>query len=331
MALAFEPFFPDPNSMKSARDWYRDTRNSMGWLASCIIREFKTEWQNIKLNLSWVTNRTLTTDILTVSMTKRCNLNCTYCWDYNQRSKLDELETDEIKKLLASARTAGVRSFNPFGGEPFIRKDAVEIIEYAFSLGFVVTVTTNGTLLTDEKLRKLVEAVPQKGGQLIVLVSLDGAFQAENDFIRDQGSFAKTTRTIRKLNELRLELHRNVGLVVNTVVSRNNFRSMTKQVALVRELGADQVHFITPIVNGGIVAAGMMERDLFIRPYEFPELDAQIDAVLKLKKESTSALVLNNQTSLENFKDFYRRQYDQHEHYFAAGPTSQKVGTPSQA
>ncbi|CAN5467088.1 hypothetical protein BH10BDE1_BH10BDE1_25440 [soil metagenome] len=292
--------------------------------------EFRKQWQFVKLNLSWVSNRTLTTDILTVSLTKRCNLNCTYCWDFNQRPKLNELETDEIKKLLLSAKKLGVRSFNPFGGEPFIRKDAVEIIEFAFSLGFVVSVTTNGTLLTEEKLRRLVECVP-KTGELVVLVSLDGSSAEENDFIRDPGSFEKTTRTIRKLHELRVELGRPVGLVVNTVVSRNNFRSMVRQVHLAQELGADQVHFITPIVNGGVVADGMVKRNLFIYPDEFSELDGQIDAVLELKRNSERALVLNNPSSLENFKGFYRRQFEHHEALIAANEAGKEVKTFAQA
>lgn len=284
-----------------------------------LATEFQREVQFLKLNLSWVTNRTLTTDILTISMTKKCNLNCTYCWDHDQRENLNELKTDEIKKLLLSARRLGVRSFNPFGGEPFIRRDALEIIRYAYEIGFrLVTVTTNGTLLNQEKIRGIVEGVP-RGASMGVLVSLDGANESENDFIRSPGSFLKTVQSIRNFRSSRDELKRDVGIVVNTVVSRNNFRSMLKQIEVSREAGADSVHFLTPIMNGGVVASDMAKRGLFILPEDFDELDRAIDQVIGVAK--TTKFILNNVQSLENFKNFYRRQYADHQQIIAAAST----------
>lgn len=151
-----------------------------------------------------------------------------------------------------------------------------------------------------------------------VLISLDGADETENDFIRNGGSFAKTTRAVRAFRSARDRLKRDVGIVINTVVSRNNFRSMPRQVELSRSLGADSVHFITPIVNGGVVANDMAARNLFIRPEDFADLDRAIDKVLDLKR--STAVILNNEQSLERFKDFYRRQYAQHQHLVVASP-----------
>lgn len=291
-----------------------------------LIRKIKDEWEEefhyLKLNLSWLFNRTITTDILTVSLTKKCNLNCTYCWDFDQRERMGELATEEIKKILLSAKRLGVRSFNPFGGEPFLRKDAVEIIQYAFELGFKrVTVTTNGTLLAQEKIKELVQSVPV-GVELGVLVSLDGATPAENDFIRSPGSFLKTTRTIELFDQYRKQMKKRVSLIMNTVVSRNNFRSMVDQVALNKRLGGDCVHFITPIANGGLVGEGMAERELFIMPEDFAELDRQIDRIIHVAK--TTDGVLNNPSSLQNFKDFYRRQFSQHEQVIIAAQNAKK-------
>lgn len=280
----------------------------------------------MKLNLSWLFNRTITTDILTVSLTKKCNLNCTYCWDFDQRERMGELTTEEIKKILVSAKRLGVRSFNPFGGEPFLRKDAVEIIKFAFEIGFKrVTVTTNGTLLSQERIRELVEAIPPNA-ELGVLVSLDGANPSENDFVRSPGSFQKTTRTIELFDQYRKELRKRVSLIMNTVVSRNNFRSMSEQIRLNKQLGGDCVHFITPIANGGLVGEGMADRSLFVLPEDFPDLDRQIDQVIEISKKTNH--VLNNPSSLENFKEFYRRQYQQHEQVILAAQAKKKNEIP---
>lgn len=287
---------------------------------------WEEEFHYLKLNLSWLFNRTITTDILTVSLTKKCNLNCTYCWDFDQRERMGELATDEIKKILLSAKLLGVRSFNPFGGEPFLRKDAVEIIQYAFELGFKrVTVTTNGTLLAQEKIKELVQSVPS-GAELCVLVSLDGSHAAENDFIRSPGSFLKTIRTIEHFDLYRKQLGKFVSLVMNTVVSRNNFRSMVDQVALNKRLGGDCVHFITPIANGGLVGDGMADRQLFILPEDFDELDRQIDRIIHVAK--TTDGVLNHPSSLQNFKEFYRRQYRQHEQIIISAQIAKKNEVP---
>lgn len=291
-----------------------------------LVQKLRDEWKEelhyFKLNLSWLFNRTVTTDILTVSLTKKCNLNCTYCWDFDQRERMGELTTADIKKILDSAKRLGVRSFNPFGGEPFLRKDAIEIIKYAFAIGFQhVTVTTNGTLLAEEKICELVAAVPD-GVELGVLVSLDGATASENDFIRSPGSFVKTTRTIELFDKYRKQMGKRVSLIMNTVVSRNNFRSMVEQVALNKKLGGDCVHFLTPIANGGVVGDGMAERGLFILPADFEELDRQIDRIIQVA--STTNSVLNNRSSFLNFKDFYRRQYSQHEQIIVAAQNAKK-------
>lgn len=278
--------------------------------------EIAKEIQHLKLNLSWLTNKTLTTEVLTISMTKKCNLNCTYCWDHDQRENLLELKTEEVKKLLVSARRLGVRSFNPFGGEPFIRKDTIEILRFAYEIGFKqVTVTTNGTLLSAEKIREIVESVPV-GAKMGVLVSLDGATAAENDFIRSPGSFNKTTLAIRNFRMVRDELKRDVGVVVNTVVSRNNFKSMRKHIDVCRELGADTIHFLTPIMNGGVVADDMAARGLFILPSEFEHLDQSIDDVIQVAQSTD--FILNNVESLRNFKNFFRRQFAEHQHLIIA-------------
>ncbi|MDZ4084817.1 MAG: hypothetical protein U1E10_17880, partial [Bdellovibrionales bacterium] len=154
----------------------------------------------------------------------------------------------------------------------------------------------------------------------------DGSSPAENDFIRSPGSFLKTTRTIELFDLYRKQMGKRVSLIMNTVVSRNNFRSMVDQVALNKRLGGDCVHFITPIANGGLVGEGMAERELFILPEDFAELDRQIDRIIHVAK--TTDGVLNNPSSLQNFKDFYRRQFSQHEQVIIAAQNAKKNEVP---
>lgn len=274
--------------------------------------QMKEEFQNLKLNLSWFFNRTFTTEIVTVSMTKRCNLNCTYCWDHDTREKLDEMSTEEILKIIDDSRRLGAKVFNVFGGEPFIRKDTPDIIKYALKSGLRVTVTTNGTLLSKEKCEEIIKAANLQ--KLTFLVSLDGANPEENDFIRNKGSFEKTTQCIREIQELRQRLQNNVGLVMNTVVSRNNYLSMKKQLDLAKALGVDCIHYITPVISSNEVHLDMRDRELIILPEEFEALDRAIDEIL-IEKEKSPKIILNNYESLVNFKQYYRRQHELHQKF----------------
>ena len=285
-----------------------------------LKKNLSNEIQHLKFNLSWLTNRTLTTEIVTVSMTKRCNLNCTYCWDHDTREKLNEMDTAQILKIVDNAKKLGAKVFNVFGGEPFIRKDTVEIIKYAMLAGLKVSVTTNGTMLPEAKCEELIKMCPH--GQLTFLVSLDGYNEKENDFIRSSGSFKKTIATIEAIQKYRTFYNNGVGLIINTVVSRNNFRSMLHQFYLSKTLGVDCLHYITPVISSFEVHMGMESRKLIIQPNEFAELDQMIDLVLDEKTKSPTR-ILNNFQSLNNFKTYYRRQLDLHEIFL----NDQKINT----
>jgi MoaA/NifB/PqqE/SkfB family radical SAM enzyme len=281
-----------------------------------VARDFGNISNDLKFNLSWLTNRTIKSEILTISMTKRCNLNCTYCWDYDNRPSLKEMSTDEVKKIIESAQRLGIKTFNPFGGEPFIRKDMLEILAFGVEKGMRITLTTNGTLVTEAKTQELVKICPtgiySTDWRFTVLVSLDGKDPEQNDRIRSKGSFEKTVRFIKTLHSERIKQQKGLAIIMNTVISRNNFHSMLDMVNLARELEVNNIHFITPVVSSDEVKKGMVEQNLFIQPADFEELDANIDAVLAIQKKDK--VILNNYQSLFNFKDYYRRQYKHHEH-----------------
>lgn len=281
--------------------------------------EYKENFKFFKYNLSWFTNRSVHSEILTIALTKKCNLECTYCWDTGNRPELPEMTTDQIKKTLDSAWEMGIREFNPFGGEPFIRKDIFEILEYSLKKGFKVTVTTNGTLVPEKKIIELMKLI-SKGYQhrLTVLVSLDGSSQAENDYIRGKNSFRKTIGVIEAIIRYRVEYDAHVSVIVNTVVSRNNFRTMDRMVELCQLLKVDSLHFITPTISMGseMHMRDMVKRNLVILESEFEELDASIDKVKAIKlNPATEGQILNQPESLEEFKGFFRRQLEQHKPY----------------
>ena len=138
-----------------------------------------------------------------------CNLRCTMCWWWGQNGigfKLtnarDPMVTAEMSKetildVVDQLKKLGSPSIYISGGEPFIRKDTVDIIEYIASQGISVITNNNGTMLSDEQLERL-----SKIKRLTINFSIDGP-EDVHDKIRGKGTFRKTTETIKKLVALK--------------------------------------------------------------------------------------------------------------------------------
>jgi radical SAM protein with 4Fe4S-binding SPASM domain len=132
---------------------------------------------------------------LAIEITKKCNLRCVHCYLPGGDAAEGELTTEEIKDLIKSAKELGARSVSLGGGEPLMRHDYLEIINYALSLGLLVALGTNGALI-DEEIAKALSNLPIK-----VQISLDGAKKETHDRIRGNGSFDSAVRGLDTLIE----------------------------------------------------------------------------------------------------------------------------------
>lgn len=104
---------------------------------------------------------------LRVSVTKRCNLNCSYCGTKNEKSP--ELTPLQIEKIVRAFASCGITKVRLTGGEPLIRKDIIEIAERIADIDGIekIAVTTNGIFL------KNYAAELKKAGVTAVNISLD--------------------------------------------------------------------------------------------------------------------------------------------------------------
>ncbi len=144
-----------------------------------------------------------------LELTVLCNLRCSFCWWWGENGIAPrlvrdrdpivskELSLQEIFNVVDQLAAGHRPSFYLSGGEPFIRKDTVDIIEYITGKGMSVITNNNGTLLTDEKMERLA-----KIKNLTINFSIDGPREI-HDGIRGKGMYDKTTSTIKRLIELR--------------------------------------------------------------------------------------------------------------------------------
>ncbi|MEK7347393.1 MAG: radical SAM protein [Candidatus Eisenbacteria bacterium] len=131
-----------------------------------------------------------------------CNLRCRHCFvscSPTNRSH-DYMTRESVREYLREAEEMGVRDFYFTGGEPFLHRDLVGILEDALRVG-PSSVLTNGTLITPERARTLAALERESRYALELRVSLDGLTAAMNDPIRGEGTFEETVRGLRALAE----------------------------------------------------------------------------------------------------------------------------------
>ena len=172
-----------------------------------------------------------------IKLTSRCNLRCRMCHYWETRRE-EALATDEWRRVLGELAGAGATKVHFSGGEVFLRKDFLPLVEHAAGLGLRVNLTTNGTLVDRDDCRRLVQA-----GVNAISISLDGPKSKIHDAVRGvPGAFRRTVRTIRRLGRESQRVKKPPTLRINFVVMRNNYRRLPEMVDLAASLGASDLH-----------------------------------------------------------------------------------------
>ena len=168
----------------------------------------------------------------TIEVTLRCNLRCTHCYNfdravpYPKEVSSKELTAEEILSLIDQLHDAGCLYLSFSGGEALVHPQLDTFIRHARSRRMAVKVKSNGTMLTVERVQRLVDA-----GAMGVDISLYGATAVTHDaFTEQSGSFAKTIQGIRNAKDAGLDVKVNISLV------RSNAGEIEQMLALVDAL-----------------------------------------------------------------------------------------------
>lgn len=170
---------------------------------------------------------------LTISLrlTNQCNATCKYC-DIWKIKPQKEMTTNQVLKVIDELADLGCGHVDIVGGEPLLRNDIGEIVDYFAQKNIVTTLVTNG-LATIDKLDQI-----KKVSSLVF--SLDGPEEL-HEANRPKGSFRKTINSIKEA--------RKRGFVVstNTVINKFNVDSIDYVLQKAKEL--DFVAFFQPVYN----------------------------------------------------------------------------------
>jgi radical SAM protein with 4Fe4S-binding SPASM domain len=159
-------------------------------------------------------------------VTKRCNLNCRWCFEQPDKPSPSKQELLTLMEKLKTAEMLVVT-----GGEPFAREDIKEILAEAAKRFSKVHLTTNGTLLTEAD----VAFLASQG--INATVSLDG-LKALQDKLRGQGTFEKVVKTVKRMVK--------AGVKVNLqmTVSKLNCKDARGVIELGEALGVQRVSLL---------------------------------------------------------------------------------------
>lgn len=184
---------------------------------------------------------------LFLELTLRCNENCLHCgsrcgeagnrafWQsgqINADTAKTELSTEDYHAFLDKVKADFAEALPMLcitGGEPLLRQDYFEIMEYAHRLGFTWGMTSNGTLITEEVAKRLKTA-----GMSTISVSIDGTEAIHNTFRRSKDGFARTVEGVRNLMKQGFE-----AVQVTTVVTKKSLGCLDELFQLMLDLDVD--------------------------------------------------------------------------------------------
>jgi MoaA/NifB/PqqE/SkfB family radical SAM enzyme len=136
-----------------------------------------------------------------LNITWKCNLNCAYCSEYDNSK--DHVAYDDLTTRIEKIKALGALHTDLIGGEPILHPDLPKLMRYVTDRGMTTGMTTNGFLLTEDKLKELMD-------------SGMGRIQISIDALNPTVEAPKSLKTLRK--KIEMVARHPIWFRVNTVI-----------------------------------------------------------------------------------------------------------------
>jgi len=171
---------------------------------------------------------------LFIELTLKCNAKCEHCGSScDDTSPQEEVSADEIKKALLDVSkhfNAKEIVLNITGGEPLLRKDIFDLMEYAVNLGFNWGMTSNATLINDEVIENI-----KRTNMGSISISLDGMKETHENFRKIPNSFDILIENVKKIQKVKT-----IKIIqITTVANKKNLHELEDMYELMKELKID--------------------------------------------------------------------------------------------
>ena len=177
-----------------------------------------------------------------IEVEPRCNFNCGFCFNKNSFAKqgrdIKTFTTSQVKKIIEAIAQAEVKIIRFTGGEPLLRKDIFELMEYAKSKGLRVRLNTNGSLIDNKEIVKKLNNLISS-----ILIPIESYNDKEESLITGYPhSLEKKIKAIKLLKKEGL-----MTIRAGTVGTKESIKNLEKIFKLVQALKLDDWELYRPI------------------------------------------------------------------------------------
>ena len=229
---------------------------------------------------------------------ERCNYRCRYCEYWRLENYKDEMSIEEWHKALLSIKEfVGSFHIEFSGGEPFIKKGFVDLIEFCHQNNIQWGVTTNGSCLTPETIKRVVAARPFN-----INMSMDGHDPEVHNYARGiKGSLEKITGHLKNLIQERNAQGASFPIIIKPTVHSKNVHLIAEMPQWVQDLGATAVNF-QPVDRW----TQETYDELWIGEDRMAELEAVVAELLRQKRSGIP--IMNSELTLNAWAAHFREE-----------------------
>lgn len=166
-----------------------------------------------------------------IEVTRQCPSMCRICAIDTGRGSEELLTLDEIKGVIDQFKEMGVKFVALTGGDPLMRPDLLDILEYIEGCGLARGFSTSLLTLTDDTAGELARLEAK------VQVSIDGSTPRTNDYNRGPGSFGKAMKGLDLLRRHGVEFR------IAFCIMKHNVGDIPDMIRLADEAGAKEIAF----------------------------------------------------------------------------------------
>lgn len=243
-----------------------------------LLREFET---NLAYHFSELLEKPFAKPRwIYISLSHKCTYECQMC-GVVKILKGHELKNEVLKNVFTEISGWGSDSTIVItGGEPFLREDIFEIIQYAAERGLKVETVSNGSLI-DELLAERIIASGLKN----IAISLDGAKQETHDYIRQKGAFKNARNAIVNLVAAKKRVGFGPQISVWTTIMKENISELFDIALLVKGFGVECLVYHPVIVSQDDMQNTSSQARFWPKEEGLSILKTQIDKIVDYKRK----------------------------------------------
>ena len=208
---------------------------------------------------------------MTLGITSGCNYNCKHCGNNSKTVKETDLKENEIYELLDQMIEMKLLKINFTGGEPTTNSKLINYIRYVKGKIPRITMTTNGSLITDGKAKLLKDA-----GINMAKISIDGLKKFHNEFRNYEGAYEKAIQAIKNFQKYGIEVR------VQSTLTKYNTEDLLDLMEILSDLKISH-QTIVPVCP-----TGRADKEMMLSKEEYKEFIIKMyQKVIYLTKKGT--------------------------------------------